>query len=186
MSSLRRCTACGEAKSEDSSAFSLYARSGKLRPVCRKCQNKKIAAARRADPEKYKRIQKESIKRNRAKVASRNRSYYHRNIDKMRELGRKRTREYAKRYPERLRAGRYGFTADQFAAMKSLQDGQCAACRQSAELHIDHCHQSGTVRELLCAPCNRALGMAKEDAGRLRSLAEYIERHAANAVAESA
>lgn len=42
-------------------------------------------------------------------------------------------------------------------------------------LAVDHCHQSGKIRGLLCADCNRALGMFKDNAQALRRAADYIE-----------
>lgn len=49
-------------------------------------------------------------------------------------------------------------------------------CGGLKRLHMDHDHITGKFRALLCSGCNTALGLAKEDAGRLRGLAEYIER----------
>lgn len=58
------------------------------------------------------------------------------------------------------------------------QDGRCAICLAPAEtLVLDHCHATGRIREALCNACNIALGLAGDDPGRLRSMADYIERH---------
>lgn len=56
---------------------------------------------------------------------------------------------------------RYGITTDQYEAMLAAQRGGCAMCGappRRSSLDIDHCHQSGRVRALLCDQCNRALG----------------------------
>jgi hypothetical protein len=44
---------------------------------------------------------------------------------------------------------------------------------------VDHCHNSGLVRQGLCNPCNSMLGMARDNPAYLRRGADYVERHAA-------
>jgi hypothetical protein len=39
--------------------------------------------------------------------------------------------------------------------MREEQDNACAACaRKGLQLVIDHCHETGKVRGLLCRRCN--------------------------------
>ncbi len=57
----------------------------------------------------------------------------------------------------------YGLTPEDFDRMMLEQGGTCAICEQPFankpyEPHIDHCHETGEVRGLLCSPCNVALG----------------------------
>lgn len=59
----------------------------------------------------------------------------------------------------------------------SRQDGRCAICKDKSSLVLDHCHQSGQIRQALCNGCNVALGMAKDDPETLRAMADYIEKH---------
>jgi hypothetical protein len=63
---------------------------------------------------------------------------------------------------------------EQYEEMADLQGGRCAACGSDSELHVDHDHASGRVRGLLCGPCNRGLGMLREDAGRILGLLRYV------------
>ncbi len=54
---------------------------------------------------------------------------------------------------------RYGLTADQYAELLLKQGGACAVCRSVVEkFHVDHCHNTGQVRGLLCHKCNIRLG----------------------------
>lgn len=48
-------------------------------------------------------------------------------------------------------------------------------CGETKRLHMDHDHATGAFRALLCSGCNTGLGMLKEDAARIRGLADYIE-----------
>ena len=42
-------------------------------------------------------------------------------------------------------------------------------------MHIDHCHLKKRTRGLLCASCNMAIGLLKEDLGTLRNAISYVE-----------
>ena len=44
------------------------------------------------------------------------------------------------------------------------------------QAHIDHCHETGKVRGVLCAGCNLALGHAREDINVLNNLIKYINK----------
>lgn len=65
--------------------------------------------------------------------------------------------------------------------MAAAQGGVCAICGNGAEdtqhglLHVDHCHDKGHVRGLLCSPCNLALGLFRDNPALLRRAAEYLE-----------
>lgn len=54
---------------------------------------------------------------------------------------------------------RYDLSVDQYAELLLMQGGACAVCRIVVEkLHVDHCHNTGQVRGLLCHKCNIRLG----------------------------
>ena len=77
---------------------------------------------------------------------------------------------------------KYGLTMAQYDEMLEAQNGVCAvcgaACRTGSRLAIDHDHETGKVRGLLCRPCNSSLGLMQDDAARLRAAADYLESHA--------
>jgi Recombination endonuclease VII len=74
-------------------------------------------------------------------------------------------------------ARRYGITADEADLMLAAQDGLCAICRSAPADHVDHDHDTGAVRALLCFNCNGGLGQFKDDPALLRAAAEYVEEH---------
>ncbi|HJX42925.1 MAG TPA: endonuclease VII domain-containing protein, partial [Geodermatophilus sp.] len=74
---------------------------------------------------------------------------------------------------------RYGITAEEADAMLAAQGGLCAICRGAPAAHVDHDHQTGRVRQLLCFGCNGGLGQFRDDPAALRAAAGYVERHRA-------
>lgn len=74
---------------------------------------------------------------------------------------------------------RYGLTPEQFESMVKQQNGKCAnpGC-ESAGTHVDHDHDTGRVRALLCSGCNLAFGNLYENERKILGLAEYAKRFA--------
>ena len=73
---------------------------------------------------------------------------------------------------------RYGLTPDGFDAMLAGQGGACAICSGQVTArgwHVDHCHETGTVRGILCHQCNVGLGHFKDDPVRLAAAIAYLE-----------
>jgi hypothetical protein len=54
------------------------------------------------------------------------------------------------------------------------QDGKCAICRSAAAAHVDHDHETGKVRGMLCFRCNAALGQFDEQPVVLMQAARYL------------
>jgi hypothetical protein len=87
-------------------------------------------------------------------------------------------------YAERMREGhlkrKYGMTPGDYERLLAEQDGRCAICgglpADGQSLHVDHCHESGLVRGLLCFNCNAGLGMFDHDGERLGAAATYLRR----------
>lgn len=90
------------------------------------------------------------------------------------------------------RSERYRLSREAYLAMVEAQGGLCAICQQvppgegrMATLRVDHDHDTGVVRELLCHKCNAGLGMFRDDARLLARAAAYLASHAGR-VRESA
>ena len=92
-------------------------------------------------------------------------------------------REAQPRYRENHRSRRmqrmYGVTEAEFEAQLAAQGGVCAICGSSerdhfGRMHLDHDHETGRFRGVLCFRCNHMLGKALDDPDRLARAAEYL------------
>ncbi len=72
---------------------------------------------------------------------------------------------------------RYGITGEEADAMLERQDGLCAICRSAPAAHVDHDHETGAVRALLCFNCNGGLGQFRDDPLLLQLAAAYVDGH---------
>lgn len=100
--------------------------------------------------------------------------------EKYRKYHRERQRRARQQNPElinrKAQAKRYGLTLAERDALFDSFNNQCAVCQSDHNLHIDHCHETGAVRGVLCGPCNSALGHARDSVTRLKELIAYLER----------
>lgn len=68
----------------------------------------------------------------------------------------------------------YGLTLEKFEEMIEDQDGCCLICGEAKKLVVDHDHETGKVRGLLCSPCNTGIGHFKDDVDRMLSAIDYL------------
>ena len=87
-----------------------------------------------------------------------------------------RRRRYALRHT-------YGLTLEDYDLMLARQGGVCAICGTAKPngfgkfLAVDHCHDTGRIRGLLCGNCNHGLGKFDHDPKRLRRAIRYLQAH---------
>ena len=84
-------------------------------------------------------------------------------------------------------ANTYGLTVADYDAMKAEQGGVCAICKQPPlehfwdgrvkELCIDHDHETGKVRGLLCGLCNKGIGNFRDNPRLMTEAIGYLEKH---------
>lgn len=122
---------------------------------------------RAAKPEVYRALSKASRDRNIDKVRARDRARYAANPTKRRQ--------------QQLQ--QYGISVADYDQMLQAQDGRCAICSSEVgakgkSLAVDHCHETGAVRGLLCARCNVGLGMFQDDVARMRLAIDYLTKPA--------
>lgn len=104
------------------------------------------------------------------------RRYRSANIDKVREADSRAQRKK-----------KYGLTDADYSDLFARQEGRCALCRTDKPkgrfnvFHVDHCHETGRVRGLLCHRCNVALGALGDTPQSIAAALAYVEgrcRHA--------
>ena len=81
------------------------------------------------------------------------------------------------------RADKYGISELDLELMYKRQQHRCAICgvheneSPNKKLHIDHCHEGGNVRALLCHHCNVGLGHFKDNPKYLERALEYVRQY---------
>ena len=88
-----------------------------------------------------------------------------------------------KRRVETMRArylyAHYGLTMHDYDLLLKRQGGRCLICGTAATkmrpLVVDHNHESGIVRGLLCSECNTAIGLLGDDPALIKRAAEYLD-----------
>lgn len=91
------------------------------------------------------------------------------------------------KYTNKRLIAQYGITLEQYNSMLVDQNNSCAVCNRSETaldkngklkaLSVDHCHDTGKIRGLLCDSCNRAEGFLQSNVDIIRKLADYVEKH---------
>ncbi|WP_460073240.1 endonuclease VII domain-containing protein [Streptomyces sp. YKOK-I1] len=72
----------------------------------------------------------------------------------------------------------YGITEAERDELVASQGGVCCICLAAPPEHVDHCHETGRVRGVLCFSCNAALGQFKDRPDAIRRAAAYVEGNA--------
>lgn len=87
---------------------------------------------------------------------------------------------YQRKNKLQMRLYRYGLTPIEYELMRAAQNGKCAICEKipstKRPLAIDHSHDTGKIRALLCYGCNRALH-ALEDKDLFQRTQAYLQKH---------
>ena len=87
----------------------------------------------------------------------------------------------AKNARTKLLKNKFNLTHREYEQLYQIQDGLCAICKESEmvdgrHLAVDHNHQTGKIRGLLCGRCNLMLGRLEKDMGITKRMLEYIKK----------
>lgn len=161
----KQCGKCPEKGLQDISNFCTdrYSRDG-LHTICRACQRKSRQA-------------------NKQRISEYGRGYREQNRERIR-ANRRRWRDAN---PDDNLQRFYGLSNKKYQIMLEAQEGMCAICKQPEievdyhtgrvkPLSIDHSHETGKVRGLLCGRCNRGLGYFRDNPTLLLEAARYLEK----------
>ena len=168
--SIKCCKACGETKPH--SDFYIDKRDGRPMGRCKACWIKKTGEYQRANPEVSRAAQKRCRAKNPEKYRLNRKQWALKNPEKYRLSHQKTNRKTALK--------KYGITAEELRRAFDDQNGACAICDVPVTLdfgrqtHIDHCHETGKFRGILCVTCNTGLGKFKESPEVLDRASRYL------------
>jgi len=161
---MKRCRECDEFKPLDDFYRATGSRDGH-RSACKACDSARAKARYAADP-------KRTIERVQA--------WRRANVERAKETQRRyrSERDYAAMMRDSHLRRKFGMTQEQYERRLAQQGGGCAVCGRAPKagksLHIDHDHETGYVRGLLCFKCNAALGQLGDDLGRIERALTYV------------
>lgn len=78
----------------------------------------------------------------------------------------------------------YNLSYKEVIKLRNEQNNVCAICKKpgfmmnqrvKSGLNVDHCHETGVVRGMLCHNCNRALGLFQDNISLLQEAINYLE-----------
>lgn len=81
------------------------------------------------------------------------------------ECHNKRSKKY---HSEIYRWSKYGLSGP-------IEMRECVICKSTNDLVIDHCHETGKFRGVLCRQCNAAIGLFKEQEDLLENAYKYLK-----------
>jgi hypothetical protein len=125
-------------------------------------------ARKDANPEEYKRKNREKSARYLAAHPEKRKSIHN---------------KYTTAHPTYFRPGhyrrKYGVTLEFVQSEIAAQDNRCKICRDefTDTPHVDHDHDTGKYRSMLDFRCNRGLGSYKDDPARIFSALLYLVGH---------
>ncbi len=153
----RSCSKCGEEKPIEAFGLSKMHKNGR-RSECRDCVNARHRQRYNSDP-----AVRQRILANTRKSSSANPEVWKR------------------RYLMRV----YNITLEEYNAVLERQGGVCAICgreeeiknpaaKKQSSLAVDHCHETGKIRGLLCFKCNTGIGALGDTVESLEKALAYL------------
>jgi hypothetical protein len=140
----------------------------RTKPECNACHYARAKQWRKDNPEKYLEQGRQYAAKRRARDP---------------ELVREQQQRFNRENPERVLVYRERIKRAKFKRVWGIDiddiPDHCEVCGEEpvgkARMCVDHDHDTGAFRGYLCALCNSALGMAKDDPAILRALAAYVD-----------
>lgn len=162
----RACNRCGAEKPHTDEFFRRYCKSGdllwqrKLKAICRECE---LVSAR------------EWQEGNKERARARAKEWYNEKKDVDPHFIRRANLKNV-----------HGISLEDYEAMSAAQKGKCAICGRNGNIPhsngkpqymaVDHDHETGELRGLLCSPCNLGLGLFQDNDEFLTNAARYLAR----------
>jgi len=166
---MKLCPACQKRKPK-SEFYKNRSTADGLTCYCRKCTYQKTLVWQAANPEKVKAIAARTRSKNRQYHRDRSKAWYRAN------------KAYCKKKRRAACLKQYGLTPKEFDKKLAEQGGTCAICtgppaNRWNRYAVDHDHETGKNRGLLCARCNLAIGQLQENEDIMKKCIEYLRLH---------
>lgn len=143
-----------------------------LQPYCKECACKRQKEWRTSKDHKWKLEKKASSA-----------AYYQRTKDQQKQKNKQRYKENREQILAQCRdyhlRSKYGINSSQYEQMLQDQNNQCKICLcdlSNTRIDVDHDHNTGEVRGLLCHNCNSLLGHAKDNPDILAEAIVYLQQ----------
>lgn len=156
----KKCKKCGVVKDFNEFYKNKRNKDGII-TSCKECEGKRARKWGDTHKERKLALAKEWVKNNKDKLASYDKKWATNNPDKVKERWLKQC---------------YGITLAQYKQLAENQFNKCAICEKvSDKLFVDHDHNDGRIRGLLCRECNTGIGFLQDSPYILGRAIEYLK-----------
>jgi hypothetical protein len=179
-SKMKRCAKCKTEKPL-SEFHKRSARKGGVQSMCKQCTYERWLL-KSADPNYRAHHANKCRQRREAFTEDQRREYLDRAAYSARLRRQNMTPDEKQAWALNRKAKNYGTSVDEISNILSQQNQSCAICRTpfkgkcGREVHIDHDHDSGQVRGVLCRLCNPGLGYFRDNVDLMRHAIRYLMR----------
>ena len=157
---MKVCNKCLEEKPIEC----FHNRGDRKRATCKECDRKK---------------NREYYETYRERILTRNKEYRGRSLEQISENKARYYRENKEVILEKMAAKDFGITVEEVRDLRKLPCRICGTekCKSGRAIAIDHCHETGRIRGVLCANCNTGIGLLNDSPELLRNAASYLEEN---------
>jgi hypothetical protein len=128
----------------------------------------------------YKDKNSDKVREQNKEYRENNKDVLHNKSNKYREENREYFKKYFKDNGQKYLLKKYGITKEEYYNMYAEQGGRCKICgTHQSELNrrfaVDHNHENGQIRSLLCNSCNVAIGHLRDDPKIVEKARKYLD-----------
>lgn len=175
---MKTCTSCKQEK--DNQFFRLRSDTGKRRSICKTCRT--LAEKKRRDKKEKSEYYLGILENRELRTQGKKRCKTCGEVKCLRKEFSKNTHWckdcfkawYQKNKQVILEQNRANYYKRTYGTTREELGKCCEICGREENLAIDHCHDSGKVRGLLCRQCNSAIGLLQDDPLLLEAARRYV------------
>ena len=150
-------------------------------------------AYRKKNKDKVKAKNKTYYEKNKEELNAKNKAYREKNKEKLKaydktykEKNKEKIAAYREKNKDKIKGNnlkrRYGIGLHEYNLMLTEQKGKCACCgihqnELTQKFAVDHDHDTGLIRGLLCSLCNTGIGKLGDNIEGLMRALNYLEKH---------